>query len=166
MSAYGTDQGLTDWLAGQGLSLPQGAPANAVLREVGSAYVDAAYEHRLQCSKRAGGLDQERAWPRTGHKINGETLADDYIPLAWVTASYRAAYLQATQPGWATGSTDPNRITRREQVDTISREFFAPADMPGSAAAPGMPADAIINGMVLPLLCSTGRNVAALLRVI
>ncbi|WP_047219131.1 DnaT-like ssDNA-binding protein [Delftia lacustris] len=165
MAAYGTDDGLQAWLTAQGLTLPVGA-VPATLRAIGSAYVDAAYEARLQCSHRAGGFAQELAWPRAGHRVNGQPVPEDLIPPAWINASYRAAYLEAITPGWATGSSDPNRITRREQVDTISREFFAPGDTGGGAAAPGMASDAIINGMVLPWLCSSKRRADTLFRVI
>lgn len=166
MSGYGTDQGFIDWLDAQGLELPDDAPAESTLRQVGSDYVDAAYGHALQCSKRAGGFEQERAWPRTGHRIGGELVPDDLIPPAWVQASYRAGYLHAVTPGWATNSTDPNRVTKREKVDTIEREFFAAGEAGGSLSTPGMVSDAIINGMVAPWLCSKARDVGALFRVI
>lgn len=165
MAAYGTDDGFLAWLNGQGLTLPDGA-VPAVLRQIGSAYVDAAYEAKLQCSRRAGGFEQELAWPRTGHRINGQAVPDTLIPPAWVNASYRAAYLEAMSPGWATGSTDPNRITKREKADVIEREFMTAADAGGSASAAGMVADAIINGMVLPWLCSGVRRAENLFRVI
>lgn len=153
--SYGTDQEFADWLDGQGLSLV-GCDLT-VLRQVGSAYVDAAYEYRLQCSRRAGGLSQADAWPRSGHKFAGEAIPDDTIPQAWVIASYRAAYLHGSSDGWAAATADPDRIVKRQKVDVIEREFFASGDVAGSAVAPGMPADAMINGLVLPLLCPTRR---------
>lgn len=162
--AYGTDEGFTEWLAAQGLALPDDAPAPAVLRQIGSGYVDAAYEHRLACSRRTGGFEQELAWPRTGHRVNGQAVPDDLIPTAWVNASYRAAYLQATNPGWATGTTDPNRVTKREKVDVIEREFFEGGGATDVAA--GMVGDAMINGMVSVWLCSNVRGMGALFRVI
>lgn len=164
--AYGTDQGFTEWLAAQGLVLPEDAPTAAVLRLIGSNYVDAAYEHMLQCSRRTGGFEQELAWPRTGHRINGQLVPSDLIPPAWINASYRAAYLQATNPGWATNPVDATRITKREKVDVIEREFFSAEDAPGSNVAPGMPSDAMINGMVAAWLCSGARTLNSLFRVI
>lgn len=166
MAAYGTDAGLTDWLAAQGLTLPAGSPSPAVLRQIGSNYVDAAYEAKLQCSNRTGGFTQELAWPRTGHVVNGQPVPDSLIPPAWVNAAYRAAYLEALTPGWATGSTDPNRVTRREKVDVIEREFFSNKDTDQASSAAGIAADAIINGMVLPWLCSGVRRMSDLFRVI
>lgn len=165
--AYGTDQGFTAWLAAQGLTLPDGAPTPAVLRNIGSSYIDAAYEWRLQCSARSGGFEQELAWPRAGHTVNGQPVPDDLIPPAWINASYRAAYLNGVTAGWSTNSSDPNRVTKREKVDVLEREFFAAGDNGGKAdTAAGMPSDAIINGMVLPWLCSTGRSLNSLFRVV
>lgn len=164
--SYGTDQGFQDWLAAQGLTLPDDAPSPDVLRQLGSAYVDSAYEYRLQCSRRAGGFEQENAWPRVGHKINGQAVPSDLIPQAWVNASYRAAYLNAVTPGWSTASVDATRQTRRERVDTIEREFFAADAAAGSDAAPGMASDGVINGMVTPWLCSNVRGAGSLFRVI
>ena len=166
MAAYGSEQGFTAWLTAQGLELPPGAPAAAVLMQIGSSYLDAAYEPKLQCSVRAEGFSQELAWPRKGHWINGQLVPEDLIPPAWIQASYRAAYLQAITPGWATGSVDPNRVTKREKVDVIEREFFATGDSGSAASASGMAADALLNGMVLPWLCSGARRANSLFRVI
>jgi len=167
MTSYGDDEGFESWLAAQGLTLPDDAPTPAVLRQLGSAYVDSAYEYRLQCSRRAGGWEQELAWPRAGHVINGQTVPDDLIPQAWIQASYRAAYLNAVTPGWSTDQVTPGRVTKREKVDVIEREFFNQEDAGGGAdSAPGFPSDAIINGLVLPFLCVKGRSANSLFRVI
>lgn len=167
MASYGTNEDFESWLADQGLSLPDTAPSVAVLRQLGSAYVDSAYEYRLQCSRRAGGWEQELAWPRIGHVINGQTVPDDLVPQAWINASYRAGYLNAITPGWSTDQVTPGRVTKRERVDVIEREFFDQSQAGGSAdSAPGFPSDAIINGLVLPFLCSKGRSLNSLFRVV
>lgn len=165
MAAYGTDEGLAAWVAAQGLTLPVGDNLTA-LRTVGSAYVDGAYGHRLACSSRTGGFTQEMAWPRQNHYINGQLVPPDLIPPAWINASYRAAYLEGSSPGWTTGSVNPNRIAKREKVDVIEREFFAASETAQADVAAGMPADGIINGMVQPWLCSTSRRMSDLFRVI
>lgn len=167
MAFYGTEQGFTDWLAAQGVTLPPDAPSPAVLMQIGSSYVDAAYGYRLTCSQKTGGWEQELAWPRTGHYVNGQLLPSDLVPQPWIYASYRAAYINATTPGWSTAQVTPGRITRREKVDSIEREFFAPGETGGGgSAAPGMPSDAIINGLVTPWLCSQGRSANSLFRVV
>src|SRR5690606_5608125 len=149
MAAYGDDQGFTDYITAQGLTLPVTAPDVAVLRQLGSSYIDAAYGYKLTCSRRTGGWEQELEFPRTGHYVNGQLLPSDVIPQPWIYASYRAAYLNAITPGWSTNAVDGSRLTKAEKVDVISREFFAPGDAYSSDVAPGMPADSIINGMVL-----------------
>lgn len=165
--AYGDDQGFTAYITAHGLTLPATAPDVAVLRALGSNYIDAAYEWRLACSSRAGGFSQELAWPRKGHRVNGQDVPSDLIPQAWINASYRAGYLNAVTPGWSTASVNAARQTKREKVDTIEREFFSAADAAGTDAAAGMPSDSIINGMVLPWLCKQGvRDPNSLFRVI
>lgn len=166
MAAYGTDQGFEAWLSSQGLTLPVGAPSVDVLRQIGSGYIDAAYEWKLQCSSRTGGFTQELAWPRTGHTVNGQSVPPELIPPAWINASYRAAYLTAVTPGWATTGVDGSRQTKREKVDVIEREFFSAEEAAGSSVAPGMPSDSIINGMVSMWLCSSTRRLNDLFRVI
>ncbi len=164
--AYGTNEGFQEWLSAQGLSLPDDAPSPDVLRQLGSAYVDSAYGYKLTCSRRTGGWEQELEFPRTGHYVNGQLLPSTLIPTAWVHASYRAAYLNAVTPGWSTNAVDGSRLTKTEKVDVISREFFAPGDANSSDVAPGMPSDSIINGMVLPFLCSNTRGLNSLFRVV
>ena len=163
--AYGTDDGFIAWLTSQGLPPPSVLPA--VLRQIGSNYIDAAYGYKLTCSRRTGGWEQELEFPRTGHYVNGQLLPSTLIPTAWIYASYRAAYLDDMNPGWATAQVTPGRITRREKVDSVEREFFNQEDAGGGgSAAPGMPTDAIINGMVLPFLCSNTRGLNSLFRVV
>lgn len=165
MNAYGTNEGFTEWVTANGFTLPEGVNVDT-LRMIGSAYIDAAYGAKLTCSRRAGGFEQDLEWPRKGHVVNGELVPDTLIPPVWVKASYRAAYLEAMTPGWATTGTDPNRVTRREKVDVIEVEYFSAADVASGASASGMPADSIINGMVLPWLCSNVRRMSDLFRVI
>ena len=156
MAGYGSDGDFSSWLAVNGLSLPVGAPTPAILRQLGSDYVDAAYEPRLACSARTGGFAQERAWPRAGHVVGGEAVPDDLIPLMWINASYRAAYLQAVN-GFAQGGGDPNRLTKREKADVLEREFFAAGE--GGAignASPGFLVDPMIDGWLSIWLCPDG----------
>ena len=165
MTSYGDDEGFESWLAAQGLPSPAGEPA--VLRQIGSNYIDAAYGYKLTCSRRTGGWEQELEFPRTGHYVNGQLLPSTLIPTAWIYASYRAAYLEDMKPGWATDQVTPGRVTRREKVDSIEREFFNQEDAGGGAAsAPGFPSDAVINGLVLQFLCSNTRGLNSLFRVV
>lgn len=159
MSGYGNDTDFAAWLSANGLTLPVDAPDPAILRQIGSDYVDGAYEPKLQCSKRTGGFEQERAWPRTGHTVRCDPVPDDLTPQAWINASYRAAYLQAVS-GFAQGGVDPSRLTKREKVDVIEREFFAKGDGADTGnAAPGFAVDPLIDGWLSIWLCSTARKI-------
>lgn len=143
MAAYGEDTEFEAWLYSMNLTIPCDRTSEE-LRTIGSFYIDAAYEHLLHCSKRVS-ASQDLAWPRLSNEYD-----DDFIPRDWIIAAYRAAYLEAINPGWATGSRDISRITKREQADVFSREFFGPAELEGYAtkAAAGMPVDGIIESLV------------------
>lgn len=151
MASYGTDDGFNDWLAEQGYVLPVTAPAPAVLRARGSTYVD-GYE-RYWTGQRTGGVMQELGWPRTGATINCTVpIADDVIPPAVVTASYRAAWLDASTPGILTGSTvTAGARVKRQKVDVIEREFFDD----GKAEIGGGPSfiDSQIDGLLGQFIC-------------
>jgi len=163
MAGYGSDAEFSAWLSDQGLTLPDSSSVVAALRQRGSDYLDVTYGPLLLCSSPTGGLDQERAWPRTGHVINCRELPDNAIPQVWVRASYRAAWLEATNSGWASGSVDPSKRVKRQKVDTIEREFFdraAAAD--GGVAGVVGNVDAGIAGMVTPYLCAAVSGPAIL----
>lgn len=154
MAGYGNDAGLSAWLTDNGYTLPVGAPSLAVLRQRGSAYLDATYAAKLTCSYKTGGIDQERQWPRTGAFVYGGPAIDaNAIPLAWVNASYRAAWLEASSPGVLTVTINPSSRVKMQKVDVIQREFFE-----GGAAAAGIGGlsviDAEIDGLVGPYLCA------------
>lgn len=155
MTAYGSDADFIAYLASQGLVLPSGAPDALVLRTIGSSYVDSAYEPGLNCSERTDPWNQELAWPRRGAKLGRRTVPPNLVPRPWVTASYRAAWLQVSSPGWAQGGRDPSRLVKREKVDGAAEREFFEIGKGGvqSQAAPGFNVDPIIEGMVGPWLC-------------
>ena len=154
MAGYGSDEDFAAYLAASGLTIPTGpgALSAAVLRQRGSDYLDASYEPMLQCSQREGGFAQERVWPRTGHIVNGQTVTG--IPQPWVLASYRAAWLEGNDIGWASGTINPNRVVKRQKVGDIEREFFGPGEVSdgGAASATGN-VDDKINGIVSQFFC-------------
>lgn len=150
--AYGDDSGFTAWLAAQGYTLPSGAPTAAVLRQRGSAYLDAAYEGSWTGS-RTDSVTQEDGWPRTGAYLNCvSAIASDATPAAVVNASYRAAWLDAETPGILAGvvPTQGKRV-KRQKVDSIEREFFDD----GKASIGSGPSfvDSIIDGMMQQFIC-------------
>ena len=151
MAAYGDDAGFEAWLAEQGYVLPDDAPTAAVLRARGSIYVD-SYE-KFWTGQRTGGVMQELGWPRTGATVNCTMpVPNDVIPPAVITASYRAAWLEAETPGILKGSsgTSGSRV-RRQKVDVIEREFFDD----GKAEIGGGPSfiDSQIDGLLSQFIC-------------
>lgn len=151
MAAYGNDTGFTEWLAEQGYVLPDDAPAPAVLRARGSAYVD-GYEV-YWTGYRTDGVMQELAWPRTGASVNCvHAIPSDVIPVAIVTAAYRAAWLEASTPGVLAGPViaQGSRV-KRQKVDVIEREFFDD----GKAEVGSGPSfiDSIIDGLLGQFIC-------------
>lgn len=151
MAAYGSDDGFDTWLAQQGYTLPASAPTPAVLRARGSAYVD-SYE-ALWTGYRTDPM-QELAWPRTGASVNCKVaVPSDAIPPSVVTASYRAAWLDASTPGVLVGAaTTPGKRIRRQRVEgAVEREFFDD----GAAKVGAGPSfiDSMIDGMLRQFIC-------------
>lgn len=148
---YGTDQGLTDWLAAQGHTLPGDAPSLAVLRARGSAYVD-GYEP-FWTGQRTDGVMQESAWPRAG-AVAGCTvpIPDDVIPIAVVTATYRAAWLEGSAPGTLSAApVATGTRVKRQKVDVIEREFFEDRG-PERGGGPAF-IDPMIDGLLGAFIC-------------
>lgn len=147
MAAYGDDAGFEAWLAANGYTLPDGAPAVAVLRSRGTAYLDGAYE-ALWTGVRADGAAQELGWPRIGARINCVTpVADSLIPPMVVNASYRAAYLDAVTPGSLNASATSGQRIAREKVDVIEVAYHN-----DSAARVGF-TDSGIDGAMRAFIC-------------
>ncbi len=151
MAAYGDDAGFEAWLTEQGYVLPDDAPAPAVLRARGSAYVD-GYEP-YWTGQRTDGVLQELGWPRTGALLNcAVAIPDDVIPPAVINAAYRAAWLEAETPGVLAGPiVTPGARVKRQKVDVIEREFFDD----GKAGVGSGPAfiDSMIDGAMQAFIC-------------
>lgn len=145
MAGYGDDAGFSAWLAENGYEVPDGSPAPAVLRQRGSTYVDGTYEPRLP-GYRTGGVEQERAWPRTGAAISGAEIPNDAIPTAWVNASYFAAYAEAMSPGMLAVTVTPSQIVKREKAGEVEAEYFEAADQVRAA----VPVLTAVEGLVAP----------------
>lgn len=151
---YGDAIGFQAWLDANGLTLPVDAPAPLVLLNRGSAYLDATYEG-LWSGRRTDIATQENAWPRTGALLNcREAIPSDIIPQTVITAAYRAAYIDATQPGVLSASSVSGARVKRQKVDVIEQEFF---DDGAEKSTPGMggPAfiDAQIDGAMRAFIC-------------
>lgn len=146
MAGYGSDGGFDTWLSTNGYSLPTGAPANAVLRERGSVYIDGTYELRFP-GEPTGGASQERAWPRTnaedryGNAISG-------IPDRVVNASYQAAWMEANTAGILSKTFTPGTEKVLTKVDKI--EWRVVGSEMGREAF--VPVSTVIEGLLAPIL--------------
>lgn len=151
MAGYGTDQGFNDWLAVSGYGLPVGAPSPAVLRQRGSAYLDATYGARF-----AGvptDFNQGLAWPRVGALVNGTIIPSDVIPASIEIASYIAAFQEATKPGSLAAVASPAGAVKRKKVASIEIEY---QDSSTDGSAVGItPLISTVDGLLGPYLVST-----------
>ncbi len=128
MAGYGDDTGFHNWLSANGYTLPGGAPSPDVLRQRGSAWLDSIYGPRFKGTP-ADGVSQERAWPRTGAVVYGETISDDIVPLAVINASYLAAWSEASDEGSLSGGvTSSTGQIKREKVGPLETEYFSAKD--------------------------------------
>lgn len=152
MAGYGDDTGFAGWLSDNGYTLPGGSPAAAVLRQRGSAYLDAAYEGKWT-GTRTDGIMQERAWPRTDATYNCVNAIDnDVIPLPVVYASYRAGYLEAVTPGVLVGPVVSGARVKRERVEgAVEVEYFDDGSL--TAGSAGGFIDPTIDGAMASLIC-------------
>ena len=149
MAGYGTDQRFEAWLTENGhATLDAGALTPAMLRQRGSAYLDGTYEARLP-GYRTGGLEQERAWPRTGATISRQTIPSDVVPLAWEHASYAAALYEAQNPGGLSVATSQAAVIKREKVDVLEVEYAVGSGDPVADATIRL---SLVDGLVAPFL--------------
>ncbi len=148
MAGYGTNEEFEAWLTAHGFILPETAPEPAILRQRGSDYVDGTYGGSLP-GEPAGGIDQERAWPRIGATAFRKPIADDATPLRWVHASYHAAYHEALNPGSLLVSGTAAGAVKRRKVDVIEIEFFEGS---GNTAADATVRISAVEGLVAPFL--------------
>lgn len=146
MAGYGGDSAFNAWVAENGFTVPGGAPAVAVLRQRGSAYLDGTYEAKFP-GQRSGGLAQERAWPRTGADAYGSAIPSDMVPLAIEHASYHAALYEAQNPGALSVAVIAASAIKREKIGPIETEYYEGAD---GALADATPMLSAVEGLLSP----------------
>jgi len=161
MAGYGDDTAFQDWLTANGYSLPDGAPPAAVLRLRGSQYIDATYGARFSGTPTEG-IEQARAWPRTGATAYGNPIAPDAVPGAVEKAAYHAAYAEALSPGSLSVIAIGSERVKREKVEgAVEIEYF---DGGSNAVAGATPILSAVEGLLAPLLVSS-RPIPAVLVV-
>lgn len=147
MAGYGTDEGFNAWLAAEGYAAPANPPTVAQLRQRGSTVVDALYGARF-VGEPAGGVAQERAWPRFGAFAMGQAIPVDVIPDAVVKASYHAALAAVADTGGSTAIDTPRAI-KRDKVGDVETEFAdAPAPFQWNDDVPVT----VLDGLLAPFL--------------
>lgn len=146
MAGYGTDQAFEAWLAANGYTLPAGAPAPAVLRQRGSAYIDGMYGARFT-GQPTNGLAQERAFPRTGATAYGQAIPTDMVPTAIEAASYFAALHEAENPGSLNAAAKTNGNVKRKRIDVLETEYFEGS---GDAVADATVRISAVEGLLAP----------------
>lgn len=150
MAGYGEDNGFTAWLADNGLTMPEGALAVAVLRQRGSSYIDGLYGPKFS-GQPTGGLAQERAWPRTGAEAFGQSIPTDTIPNAVIQASYAAAYQEAIRPGSLSVAVTAAGTLKRKKIGPLEKEYFEGS---GDVVADGILKLSAVEGLLAPFFAA------------
>lgn len=153
MAGYGDASGFTAYLTAHGLTLPVGAPSEAVLRQRGSGFVDGVYGSKFP-GVPTDGIFQDRAWPRIGAEAYGTAIADDVIPTGVIEASYAAAFYEAQNPGGLAVVATPGQGIKSEQVGSLKVEYFGGE---GGALESATPMLLTVEGLLAPFLVSTAR---------
>lgn len=114
--AYGTDQGLIDYLAESGRVLPSGAVA-AQVRFMGSLYVNSFEDLYASTASQDGASFPRTRWP--------------VVPVAVEYAAYEAAYAYANGTDiFGNGGSQGGQVIR-ERVDSLEIQYAAPQDGAG-----------------------------------
>jgi hypothetical protein len=150
MAGYGTDPQFEQWLSENGYSLPEGAPAPAVLRQRGSQYIDSLYGARF-VGEPVDPFTQERAWPRRGAIVGGVAIPETAIPNAVIYASFYAAYQEATNPGSLSAVGSSTTTVKREKVGELEVEYQSSSSS-GSLVDGLTPIMTVVDGMLAPYL--------------
>jgi len=154
MAGYGTNEGASAYWAAAGYVIPEDAtaPQIAAARQRGSLVID-RYEPRFS-GRRAGGLAQERAWPRTDASTQwGEPIGSDQIPEIVINASYEAAWLELTNPGSLSPVVTGTSTVKREKIGQIEVEYSVNQTTSiDDLIALATPVVTLIEGMLWPLL--------------
>ena len=148
MAGYGSDEGLIEWAADNGYSTSTGDLTVAQLRQRASDYLDGLYGVRFR-GEPAGGINQERAWPRVNALAWKTPVAVDVIPRNVIIASYHAAIQEALKPGSLSISASNSGALKRKKVDVIEKEYFEGS---GNAVTDNTLRLSAVEGLLAPFL--------------
>lgn len=113
-------RGNSDWLSNE---KTDGQRTSALVRA--SSALDGIYGPQFG-GRKAGGRTQLLAWPRNGayDHCADELIPADEIPHGILSATYELALSELASPGSSAPIVTLGRMTKREKVDVIEREFF------------------------------------------
>lgn len=153
MAGYGDDTAFAAYLTANGYTLPDGAASAAILRQRGSAYIDALYGWRFP-GVPVDGSSQDRAWPRTGaHDIYGTAIASDAVPTRIIDASYEAAWIEANSAGALSKTFTPGEQKVLTEVKGIKWTLTGDATREKAMSV----VSTVIEGILYPLIGSDMR---------
>lgn len=165
---YGTLSGAAAYHAARGRADWSGSDADRTAALVrASAALDGRYGARFAGVK-TGGRAQELAWPRTGayDACAGEEVDSATVPVEVENATYEMALIELLTPGALSPVITPGRITKREKVGEIEREFFSGTDGGAMGAASLRPVLTAVDDILRCVLsATTGAASVELLRV-
>lgn len=94
-----------------------------------SSALDGVYSSKFG-GRKADGRAQFLSWPREGARdyCADEDIPSDEIPIGVINAAYELALAELDSPGSSSPSITPGRVTKREKMDVIEREFFGSDD--------------------------------------
>lgn len=151
MAGYGSDQGFAEWAAENGYSTSTGDLTVAQLRQRASDYLDGLYGPRFR-GEPAGGIDQERAWPRINALAWKTPVAADVVPRNVIIASYRAAIQESANPGSLSVGVTAAGAVKRERIEgAVDTEYFEGS---GDVAADATVRLSAVEGLLAPFLMS------------
>lgn len=145
MAGYGDDNELRLYAEARGIVLPEGSLG--AVRQIGSVYVDGVYGPRFP-GQPTGGIEQERAWPRTGATAFGQALSPTLIPRRVVEASYEAAIAEHLAPGSLSIVVTPNKRIVEVKAGSAGVRY---SDQ-GDAIEGAVPVLTVVEGLLAPLL--------------
>lgn len=124
-----------------------------------SAALDGAYGPRFPGRKASRA--QVLAWPRIGARDHcaSEDVPEDEVPAEIERATYALALAELTSPGVSAPTVTPGRLTKREKVDSIEREFMTAADGGASGAGAMRPVLLAVEDALRCLLAPKGATV-------
>lgn len=143
---YCEAHGLTDWTS---VADSPAEPKEAALRRA-TAFLSSAFTWK---GSRTDGRSQALAWPRTDvEDAEGETVAEDAIPVEIVQATCMIAAKELASPGYMSPAVVLADRVKRERVGPIEVEYMGGAMTPEASR----PILTLVEDMVSGLLATGG----------